>query len=335
MVAGHVLDDRQPQAGAAGAAGPRLVDPVEALEHPQPVLARDADAAVGDRDLGEPGPGAGGDRDAGLPRAVGDGVGQQVGDGGGQLALDAADDEALLHRRRRCSSCLARGGRPGAVDRLGEHGVDVDRLELGQRLAALQPGQVDQLAHEPAEPVGLVRHPAGEALHRLGVVGGALDRLGEQRQRADRRLQLVPDVGDEVAAHRLDPAGLGDVLQHERDRSRRRRRAAAQPHAVHAEQPRPGAGEVAGQPDVGAPAARGRAPPARARRSSGTSSRLPRTMPRARAAGLARSTASSTSDEDDGGVHQVQQPPGQRRLGQARTPAAGVGRRRGRCGSGG
>ncbi|WRL63193.1 hypothetical protein U6N30_25940 [Blastococcus brunescens] len=34
-----MLDDRQAQAGASGAGGPGLVDPVEALEDPLPVLA--------------------------------------------------------------------------------------------------------------------------------------------------------------------------------------------------------------------------------------------------------------------------------------------------------
>ena len=120
----------------------------------------------------------------------------------------------------------------------------------------------------------------------LRVVGGVLDRLGEQRERADRRLQLVPDVGDEVAADRLDPAGLGDVLQHQRDRAGRRHGAAVQPDAVHAHQPGAGADQVAGQPDVGAPAAAGPHRSAPASSSSGTSSRLPRTMPSAAGGGV-------------------------------------------------
>ena len=43
-------------------------------------------------------------------------------------------------------------------------------------------------------------------------------RLGEQSERADRRLQLVTHVGDEVAAHALDAPRLGDVAG-ERDRA--------------------------------------------------------------------------------------------------------------------
>ena len=107
--------------------------------------------------------------------------------------------------------------------------------QFGQRLAALEPGQVDQLADQPAEPVGLVRDAAGEALHGLRVVGGVLDRLGEEGQRADRGLQLVPDVGHEVAADRLDAAGLGHVLRGPGRPARAAERAAVQPDAVHAD----------------------------------------------------------------------------------------------------
>ena len=139
-----------------------------------------------------------------------------------------------------------------------------------------------------------------------GSSAALLDRLGEQRQRADRRLQLVPDVGDEVAADRLRPPGLGDVLQHQRDRPGRRHRCRC-PAGRRAR--RPAAGRRRPGPRAAATSAR-RLPPSRTpvrqrRAGPGTSSRVPRTMPSARAAGLASSTASSASDQHDGGVHQV------------------------------
>ena len=43
-------------------------------------------------------------------------------------------------------------------------------------------------------------------------------RLGRRLDRGRRGLQLVGGVRDEVATHRLDPAGLGDVADHEQDR---------------------------------------------------------------------------------------------------------------------
>ena len=95
---------------------------------------------------------------------------------------------------------------------------------LVERVVALEPGQLDDLLHQPGEPVALGLHPAGEPLDRLGVVGGVLDGLGQQVERADRGLELVADVGDEVAADRLDATLAGAVLdegQHEPAAQRR------------------------------------------------------------------------------------------------------------------
>ncbi len=60
------------------------------------------------------------------------------------------------------------------------------------------------------EPVGLARDPLGQLADDHLVAAGR-HRLGEQRQRADRRLQLVADVGDEVPSHALAAARLRDV----------------------------------------------------------------------------------------------------------------------------
>src|SRR5215831_2711561 len=43
---------------------------------------------------------------------------------------------------------------------------------------------------------------------RLGVLGGVLDRLGEQGERAHRGLQFVADVGHEVPADLLHPSAF-------------------------------------------------------------------------------------------------------------------------------
>ena len=56
------------------------------------------------------------------------------------------------------------------------------------------------------EPGRFDAHPAGELADRIGVLGRVLDCLGEQRDRADRGLELVADVGHEVAPGLLDPA---------------------------------------------------------------------------------------------------------------------------------
>jgi len=57
--------------------------------------------------------------------------------------------------------------------------------------------------------------PLGEPRDRLGVVVRVEHRLGEERDATDRGLQLVADVGEEVAADLLDAGGLGAVLDEE------------------------------------------------------------------------------------------------------------------------
>jgi hypothetical protein len=80
----------------------------------------------------------------------------------------------------------------------------------------LQPGQLDHLLHQPAKPLALDLHPGREPAYRVGVVSGLEHGLGQQRHGTDRRLELVADVGDEVAADLVQPPLAGAVLdQHQ------------------------------------------------------------------------------------------------------------------------
>ena len=105
------------------------------------------------------------------------------------------------------------GHQPGAVLGLVEDVVTSTRLAAGQRLGALQPGQIDQFADQPAEAGALALHARGEASDGLRIVGRVLHGLGQQGERTDRRLQLVRHVGDEVPADLLEPARFGDVVE--------------------------------------------------------------------------------------------------------------------------
>ena len=83
---------------------------------------------------------------------------------------------------------------------------------IGQPLGALQPGQLDQFGDHVAQPVGLDQHLLGEPADGFGVVRGRQQRLGEQRHRADRGLELMADVGHEVTPGRLHPGIVGLVV---------------------------------------------------------------------------------------------------------------------------
>ena len=122
----------------------------------------------------------------------------------------------------------------------------VDEVRVAEGGGDLQPGQVDDLLDQPGQPDGLDLHPLGEPGHGLGVVVRVEDGLGQQREAADRGLQLVADVGDEVAPDLLEPAGLGAVVdeqQHVRRaraaRPGRRRRGRARPAGPWAAPARP------------------------------------------------------------------------------------------------
>jgi hypothetical protein len=131
---------------------------------------------------------------------------------------------------------VAFGVDPAAVDCAGEHVVDLDDLRIGQRVVGLQPRELDDLADQVGEPGGLDAHPAGEPAYGLGVVGRVLDRLGQQSDGTDRRLQLVTGVGDEVASGLLDPPSRGLVVGEHDDQ------VVAQWRDLHDEVRRRGAG---------------------------------------------------------------------------------------------
>ena len=210
---------------------------------------------------------------------------------------------------------LGPGRGAGPVNGLGDDAVDVHGHELGQRLPALQPGEVDELAYQAAQPVGLVGDPAGEALDGVRVVGGLLDRLGKEGQGTDGGLQLVPDIRDEVPADRLRTAGLGDVLQHERDRTGRRRGSAVQPDAVHTHEPGPGADQVPGQPDVEATTAAGTDGPGHDEQVGDEQAGAAHDAHRA-GGGVRQEHRVVHVDDDHGRVHQVQEPSGEGGFGQ-------------------
>ena len=105
---------------------------------------------------------------------VRDRVLHQVGHRGGELAVAAVDGQRRACPSTTTSMLLGGGGGAGAVDHLGDHPVDGDRLGVGQRLGALQPGQLEQLVDQPAEPGRLVLDALGEPAgggHVLGGVG--------------------------------------------------------------------------------------------------------------------------------------------------------------------
>lgn len=290
---GHVLDDREPQTRAAGGTGAGEVHAVEALEDALLVLVGDADALIGHGDLdvvsagcGHP---AGGYAHSGTGGRVVDGVLDKVAQGGGQLT-PVPPDVQVGGAAGGHGDLLGAGLVPTAVDGLGDQFVHADGFGVLEGVVVLDPGEVDQLLHQVGEPRGLDLHTAGEALHRLRVVGRVHDGLGEEGESADRRLQLMAHVRDEVASYRFDAAGLGEVLDQQEH----------QPGAEGATRAETASASPRPVPRRGRSSSTWRISPSRrvsrAIFSIGsTESRPPRTRPRAYAAELALTTASASS----------------------------------------
>ena len=125
------------------------------------------------------------------------------------------------------------GQQLGGVDRLGDDVVDLDDLRVLEWVNALQPREIDEVADQVREPLRLDLHAGGEPLHRVGIVAGGLYGLGEEREGTDGCLELMGDVGDEVAAHSINAYGLGQILD-EHQGGRRRELGDAHPGVEHA-----------------------------------------------------------------------------------------------------
>src|SRR5437868_14790428 len=139
-----MFDDSQTQTSAPGRTRTCRVRPVEAFEDAAEVRTRDADALVADRDLDVVASTAYADRNSGARSAVGDGVFQQVAERSDELRVTAEGLYVSLAAVVEPDVFGVRRG-PDMVDGVVDDCVDGDGCASWQGLAALQPGQLDQL----------------------------------------------------------------------------------------------------------------------------------------------------------------------------------------------
>jgi hypothetical protein len=184
------------------------------------VLARDADAAVGDLEdataLRAQLPGHG---HAPALGRIAHRVAGQVDQRRQQLGGAAGNLRPLLkqHVRRRKDQFMAPGRQRTRLDLDLLEQVD-HRCPLvrRRRRPALQPRQRQQVTDERPHAPGLLPHQAKQPVPVRLAQRQRHHRLDEADQRGQRRADLVRDVGDEVAPHSLAALLLGDVLrQHE------------------------------------------------------------------------------------------------------------------------
>ena len=210
VVGGNVADDGEAETGAAGLAAAGAVDPVEAFEDALEVALGDADALVGDGDVDRLAIGRSGHGDRGVLVGVLDRVVEQVADRGHELPPLADDREARARLDDLDLDAPQVRALAHPVDGLGDHQVHGDGL-ADRRALDLDATQLEEVVDRATDAVRLVHESLGQALTHALVVF-RVQRLREQRECADRRLQLVADVRDEVGAHRFETCALGDVV---------------------------------------------------------------------------------------------------------------------------
>ena len=174
------------------------------------LLLRHPDAGVGDGDARlAAGPFHGDDDLSALWRVL-DGVGHQIH----EHLLEAL--AVAFHQHRPTGTVETDVVGPGLRAEVGDHVVDqIVDLHVGgaeMQSARLQPGDVEQVLHQPAHPLDLPSRLGHQIRpHRLAPFHPALDALQVHGERRQRRPQLVCGDGEKVRPLPVQLAQLGHV----------------------------------------------------------------------------------------------------------------------------
>src|SRR5262249_13529401 len=111
--------------------------------------------------------------------------------------LEAGLDAALAHVEP-----YARRIRTDPLDGVADPVICRARAQVEIQPASFDARQLEQLADQLRQTVDLDMHPPQEVRAAIRIVQGAVfERFDERLQRRDRRLELMRDVGHEVAPH--------------------------------------------------------------------------------------------------------------------------------------
>ena len=144
-------------------------------------------------------------------RRVADGVRHEVAERARELLAGARDRRGGADVER--DLVLAAGQRLRVGRGLEQQRHDVEAVVGHRVVLALERGQREEVADEALHVARLVLHEAEVARALARVEVEVLHRLDEAGDDGQRRLELVRDVGDEVAAHPRDRLDLRDVAR--------------------------------------------------------------------------------------------------------------------------
>ncbi len=146
-------------------------------------------------------------------RRVADGVAHQVAEGARQLGL--RPEQVFCGCSHESNFVAAGGQRLGIGAQAVEERRDAHAL-LQRRRGGLQGGQREQVLDDVLHAPRLLAHHADVVAHALCIERQIAHRLQEADQHRERRAQLVRDIGDEIAPHRLDALGLRHVAREQK-----------------------------------------------------------------------------------------------------------------------
>ena len=209
MIRSHVTHDRQTEAHPSGVPGASPVHPVEALENAVEMLRRDAHAAVRYRERHPAAVESRAEFDDAVHLGVLHRIVHQVPDSGHELppVADHPQRRPIICHQQTDVTPLGQPANP--VRSVLENPGGRELLAVGIT-TQFDPRELEKILDSEREALGLLHDLARQARHHVRVIGIG-ERLGEQRQCAHRRLQLMADIRHEVRPHCIEPGTFGDV----------------------------------------------------------------------------------------------------------------------------
>src|SRR5258707_1134739 len=213
--------DREAQPSTADFAGTRNVDAVETLEDAGLIGPGDADAGVGNREGYFGAVGGRTDHDLAAGRSVLHRVVQQILQNFGETAAVSGNIRQRLLQIHGDTQIFFGGGAVSGFD------AALDKLRNAQtayfqlQLVSIHFGEHEQIVGEPRETPRVLKNDLEKAHAILRVVDGAREkRFRKTLDGGKRRAQFMRNTGDEIAAHALEFAKFGDVVQHQHSAGR-------------------------------------------------------------------------------------------------------------------
>src|SRR5713226_1408644 len=211
-----MFGDGEAQAGAANFAGPGHVNSVEALEDAKLIRPRDADPGVGNGESHFGAVRGSADHDLAAGRSVLQGVVQQILQNFGKTAAVSGNVRQRLLQIHGDTQIFFGGGTLRGLDAALDELRDAQAADLQFQPVGVHFREHEQILGKPRETPGVFENNFEEADTILRIVDGPGEkRFRETLDGGKRRAQLVRNVGDEIAAHALEFAQFGDVVQHD------------------------------------------------------------------------------------------------------------------------